>query len=99
MIRTKIVATMGPASAVPDVLSRLLEEGLDVCRLNFSHGDLEQHLKTLKVIREVAQQRGATVAILGDLGGPKIRLGKIEDADGTGGMPIAVGDVLHIGRE
>src|SRR3954447_2616311 len=99
MIRTKIVATMGPASAVPDVLSRLFEEGMDVCRLNFSHGDLAEHHKTLTTIRDVALQRGATVAILGDLGGPKIRLGKIDDQDGTGGMPIAVGDVLRTGRE
>ena len=99
MIRTKIVATMGPASSPPDVLSRLLEEGIDVCRLNFSHGDVSQHQNTLTAIRQVAQERGATVAILGDLCGPKIRLGKIEDVDGTGGMPIAVGDVLHIVRE
>src|SRR4051812_45012752 len=97
MIRTKIVATMGPATSEPDVLSRLLEEGMDVCRLNFSHGDLNQHLKILHTIRDVAQSGGETVAILGDLGGPKIRLGKIEDQDGTGGMPITVGDVLRIG--
>src|SRR5207253_10869504 len=99
MIRTKIVATMGPACSGADVLSRLLEEGLDVCRLNFSHGDLEEHHKTLATIREVAIQRNQTVAVLGDLGGPKIRLGKIEDQDGTGGMPLAVGDVLHLVRE
>jgi pyruvate kinase len=99
MIRTKIVATMGPATSEPDVLARLMEEGMDVCRLNFSHGDLSEHLKILKTIRDVAQQGGKTVAILGDLGGPKIRLGKIEDVGGTGGMPIAVGDVLRIVRE
>src|SRR4051812_24016720 len=99
MIRTKIVATMGPASAVPDVLSRLLEEGMDVCRLNFSHGDLAEHGKILASIREATLAQGKTIAILGDLGGPKIRLGKIDDQDGTGGMPIAVGDVLHFVRE
>src|SRR5438045_254836 len=99
MIRTKVVATMGPASSEPDVLKRMIEEGLDVCRLNFSHGDLGEHEKILAVIREVASQCEQTVAILGDLGGPKIRLGKIEDADGTGGMPIAVGDVLHFVRD
>jgi pyruvate kinase len=99
MIRTKIVATMGPASSDPDVLARLFEEGMDVCRLNFSHGDLGEHLKILNTIREVAVGSGQTVAILGDLGGPKIRLGKIEDQDGTGGMPIGVGDVLHFVRE
>jgi len=68
MIRTKVVATMGPASAVPDVLKRMIEEGLDVCRLNFSHGDLGEHEKILGVIREVAGQCQQTVAILGDLG-------------------------------
>jgi len=99
MIRTKVVATMGPASSEPDVLKRMIEEGLDVCRLNFSHGDLAEHEKILRVIRDVVSQCRQTVAILGDLGGPKIRLGKIEDADGTGGMPIAVGDVLHLLRE
>ena len=56
MIRTKVVATMGPASSLPDVLKRMIEEGLHVCRLNFSHGDLAEHEKILKVIREVAAE-------------------------------------------
>jgi pyruvate kinase len=99
MIRTKIVATMGPATATRDVLLRLFEEGVDVCRLNFSHGDLADHLKMLKTIREVAEEAQETVAILGDLGGPKIRLGKIEDFDGSGGMSVSIGDVLHFLRE
>ena len=55
MIRTKVVATMGPASSVPDVLTRMIEEGLDVCRLNFSHGDLAEHEKILKVIRNASR--------------------------------------------
>src|SRR5438445_2261456 len=99
MIRTKVVATMGPASSEPDILTRMIEEGLDVCRLNFSHGELPEHEKILNVIRGVADNCRQTVAILGDLGGPKIRLGKIEDVDGTGGMPLGVGDVLHFVRE
>src|SRR6267142_2101156 len=99
MIRTKIVATMGPATAQRDVMLRLLEEGIDVCRLNFSHGDLGEHLKMLKLIRESAEKFDQPVAVLGDWGGPKIRLGKIEDVNGTGGMPIEVGDVLHFVRE
>jgi pyruvate kinase len=98
MIRTKIVATMGPATSEAEVLLRLCEEGIDVCRLNFSHGELSDHLRMLKTIREVAARVDQPVAVLGDLGGPKIRLGKIEDADGSGGMPVSVGDVLHFVR-
>jgi len=99
MIRTKIVATMGPACGSVDTLYRLFEAGADVCRLNFSHGSLEQHLLMLRNIREAAARFSHPIAILGDLGGPKIRLGKVEDQDGTGGMPIAVGDDLTIQRK
>jgi pyruvate kinase len=98
MIRTKIVATLGPASSDVETLNRLLEEGLDVCRLNFSHGELAEHAKTLANVRSVAARRGQHIAVLGDLCGPKIRLGKIADQGGTGGMPINVGDTLVIQR-
>lgn len=97
MIRTKIVATLGPATSSVDVLLRLFEEGTDLCRLNFSHGELDSHLQTLRHIREATNRFGAPVAVLGDLCGPKIRLGKIED-DGSGGMKIETGDTLHIQR-
>ena len=99
MIRTKIVATMGPACGDADSLYRLFEAGADVCRLNFSHGTLEQHLLTLRNIREAAARFSHPIAILGDLGGPKIRLGEVADQDGKGGMPIAVGDMLTVQRE
>src|SRR5580658_10212945 len=99
MIRTKIVATMGPACADVETLLRLFEAGVDVCRLNFSHGALDGHLLTLRNIREAASRYDSPIAILGDLGGPKIRLGKVADTDGTGGMPINVGDELVIQRE
>ena len=98
MIRTKIVATMGPAVASADTLLDLFRAGCDVCRLNFSHGDLDQHLATLRLIREAAVRFDHPVAVLGDLCGPKIRLGKIADHGGTGGMPINVGDELTIQR-
>ena len=99
MIRTKIVATMGPACGDVDTLLRLFEAGVDVCRLNFSHGALDGHLLTLRNIREAAARFNEPIAVLGDLGGPKIRLGKVADVDATGGLPIHVGDTLIIQRE
>src|SRR5512132_1801388 len=67
MIRTKIVATMGPATADPQVLRRLFEAGVDVCRLNFSHGDLAGHAKMLDTIRQAAADCEHPIAVLGDL--------------------------------
>jgi pyruvate kinase len=98
MIRTKIVATMGPAVASVDTLLSLFQAGCDVCRLNFSHGELAGHLNTLRLIREAAARHDQPIAVLGDLCGPKIRLGKIADQDGTGGMPVAVGDEVVVQR-
>ena len=98
MIRTKIVATMGPACADAQTLYRLFEAGADVCRLNFSHGTLDQHLQHLRNIREAAARFSHPIAVLGDLGGPKIRLGQVTDEDGTGGMPCQAGDELIIQR-
>ena len=98
MIRTKIVATMGPASAEPDTLYRLFEAGTDVCRLNFSHGTLDQHLQSLRNIREAAARFSHPIAVLGDLGGPKIRLGQVTDEDGSGGMAVQPGDEVVIQR-
>ena len=98
MIRTKIVATMGPACSSPEMLFTLFEAGVDVCRLNFSHGSLDDHLLVLRNIREAAARWDLPIAVLGDLGGPKIRLGKVAEADVSGGMPIRVGDELFIQR-
>jgi pyruvate kinase len=77
--KTKIVATIGPASSSPEILSSMLEAGLDVARLNFSHGDHESHKKTIAELRSQAQARGREVGILQDLSGPKIRLGAISE--------------------
>lgn len=99
MIRTKIVATMGPACGDVETLLRLFQAGVDICRLNFSHGALDGHLLTLRNIREAASRHDQPIAILGDLGGPKIRLGPVKDTEATGGMPIKVGDSLVIQRE
>src|SRR5579862_8609136 len=99
MIRTKIVATMGPACGTPDLLYGLFEAGANVCRLNFSHGSLEGHLKMLRDIRAAVARWRQPVAVLGDLCGPKIRLGKVLDQDGSGGMHVAPGDTLAIQRQ
>src|SRR4051812_32427137 len=98
MIRTKIVATMGPAVAEVETLLELFRAGVDVCRLNFSHGSLDDHLLMLRKIREAAARHDQPVAVLGDLCGPKIRLGKVKNVDGKGGMLIAVGDELVLQR-
>lgn len=74
---TSIVATIGPASDSPDMVRRLIEYGVSVFRLNFSHGDLAGHARRLATIREQAAALGQPVAVLGDLQGPKIRVGKI----------------------
>ena len=75
MRRTKIVATIGPASRDPEVLARLVEAGMDVARLNYSHGDLDEHAETLERVRAAASRAGRPVAILQDLPGPKLRIG------------------------
>src|SRR4051812_9829888 len=76
---TKIVATLGPASSDPEVLERLLTAGVDVVRLNFSHGKAEDHIARAAMIREIADKIGKTVALMADLQGPKIRVGKFVD--------------------
>ena len=75
---TKIVATLGPASSSTEVLERMVRAGIDVVRMNFSHGTTEDHLARTTSIREIAARLGRTVGILGDLQGPKIRVGKFE---------------------
>jgi len=98
MIRTKIVATMGPAVSTRQTLEALFQAGCDVCRLNFSHGTPEGHLASLQMIREIASKMGEPIAVLGDLCGPKIRLGDVTDYDQTGGIPISAGDELVLQR-
>src|SRR4051812_38219805 len=79
MRRTKIVATIGPASRKPDVLRKMVEAGMDVARLNFSHGTPEQHAETTRMVREAAGAAGRAVAILQDLPGPKLRIGQLRE--------------------
>jgi pyruvate kinase len=79
MRRTKIVATIGPASRDPDTLTRMVEAGLDVARLNFSHGTRQMHAENAERVRAAAQRVGRQVAILQDLPGPKLRIGALEN--------------------
>jgi pyruvate kinase len=75
---TKIVATIGPASRDPEVLRSMIRAGMNVARINFSHGDHETHSKTIDTVRKIADEEGAVIAILCDIQGPKIRIGKLE---------------------
>ena len=76
---TKIVATLGPASSDPEVLEKLLRAGVDVVRLNFSHGKAQDHIDRANLVREIAKKVGKPVALMADLQGPKIRVGKFTD--------------------
>src|SRR5687768_17374040 len=76
---TKIVATLGPASSEPAILERMVRAGVDVVRLNFSHGTADDHLRRAALVKEIAAKVGRTVAIMCDLQGPKIRVGKFKE--------------------
>lgn len=80
MRRTKIVATLGPATSSLDAITRLIQAGMDVARLNFSHGTHEDHAQRIAWVREAAQRSNRPIAILQDLQGPKIRTGPLENA-------------------
>ena len=94
---TKIVGTLGPASSNEETLRQLVRAGLNIARLNFSHGDHETHRKNAELVRRIAREEGRTVAILQDLQGPKIRCGKLID----GAMTITGGKsyILSFGSE
>jgi len=96
---TKIVATLGPSSSEPAVLERMVRAGVDVVRLNFSHGTADDHLKRAALIKEIASKVGRTVAILCDLQGPKIRVGKFKEGKVTleKGAPFILDAGIEIG--
>ncbi len=79
MRRTKIVATMGPATDTPESIEKMLAAGVDVVRMNFSHGEAEDHIKRAQMVRDAADRLDKVVAILGDLQGPKIRIERFEN--------------------
>jgi pyruvate kinase len=87
---TKIVATLGPASSIQDVVRRMVAAGVNVVRLNFSHGKAEDHIQRATTVREVSRELQRTVGIMCDLQGPKIRIGKFE----TGKIALVKGDTF-----
>src|SRR5689334_1927230 len=95
MPNTKIVATLGPATDAPGVLQQMLDAGVDVFRLNASHGEQDQHAARITAVREAARQAGIHAGILLDLQGPKIRLGRFEN----GGCVLATGGQFTITTE
>ncbi len=90
--RTKIVATLGPASSKKETLLSMIKAGVDVCRLNFSHGTQADHQKVIDTIREINKQYKTNVGILADLQGPKIRIGLVKD----GGISLVNGSRIEI---
>src|SRR5512145_2391077 len=78
MTKAKIICTLGPASDTPEVIEGLIRAGMNVARLNFSHGTQDDHRRRVNTIRKVSRKLGIPVAILQDVQGPKIRLGKFE---------------------
>ena len=79
MRRTKIIATLGPATSSEEKIEALIRVGVDVTRFNFSHGDHQMHLKNAGIVRSAAKEQGRNVAIMQDLQGPKIRTGEVEE--------------------
>lgn len=90
--RTKIVATLGPASSSPEIIEQLILAGANIFRLNFSHGNHESHLATIKAIRQASEKTCIYVGILGDLCGPKIRIGKFAN----GPVELKAGDPFFL---
>jgi len=86
--RTKIVATLGPACRDPKVLARMIDAGVDVVRINFSHGSQQEHIESVELTRALAKEAGTTVGVLADLQGPKIRIGKFEKSK----IKLEIGD-------
>ena len=91
MRKTKIIATLGPRWSSEDMIKKIIENGADVCRLNFSFGAYEEHLERINIIRKVSKELNKPVSILADMQGPKIRIGKLKE-------PIAVkeGDIVKL---
>ncbi len=93
--RTKIVATLGPASSDPKILERMINAGVDVVRINFSHGTREEHIAHAELARSLARSSGHIVGVLADLQGPKIRIGKFEH----GKITLKAGDKFVLDAE
>ena len=90
--RTKIVATLGPASSSPECIAALIDAGMDVARMNFSHGTADEHRDRARLVRKLAAEKGRHVALLGDLQGPKIRIARFSE----GKTELEVGDHFRL---
>ena len=86
--KTKIVCTIGPASESPQALEAMIQAGMNVARLNFSHGTHEEHLRKIEALRVISERLKQPVSILQDLAGPKIRVGKVKE----GGVELRRGE-------
>ena len=92
MRKTKIVCTIGPASESSQTLEAMIQMGMNIARLNFSHGTREEHLRKIQTIRQIADRLKQSVAILQDLSGPKIRVGLMKE----GGVDLKRGEEFHL---
>lgn len=84
------MATIGPSSSDPEIIRQMLSAGMNVARINFSHGDHEHHESSVTALRQIARSEGKVLAIMGDLQGPKLRLGHVRSA----GIPLSIGDEI-----
>ena len=92
--KTKIVATVGPATSSKEMLKAIISEGVNVIRINFSHGEHSDHVEVIKRVREINKEQQIHTALLGDLQGPKIRVGKIKE-----GTEVKAGDIIEFTNE
>jgi pyruvate kinase len=101
MNKTKTVATIGPSSSSKEVLMKMIENGLDVARLNFSHGSYEDHQKVIDAIREINKELGLNTSMLADLQGPKLRVGEMENGsvEVVTGNKITISTIKQIGTD
>ena len=91
MKRTKIVCTLGPATSKPKVIKEMIRAGMDVARINLSHGAHEEHKERIKLVRRVAREMKKEIGVLADLQGPKIRIGELpEPMDLREGMRLCL---------
>jgi len=91
LVKTKIVCTLGPASEKPEVLEQMIKAGMDIVRLNFSHGTHEEHTKTFKMVRELGEKYNQQISIIADIQGPKIRTGVMKEP-----FPVKAGDKIAV---
>src|SRR6266516_1827442 len=96
--RTKIIATLGPASSTEERIATLVQAGMDCARLNFSHGTHEQHAEAVRLVRAVQEEGVRPIAIMADLQGPKLRLGNLPEPVGLARgehVVVVAGDVAR----